>query len=56
MSSKVILSDYEMDEKVQEFRKWISLQSHLPQNIGKNNLGDIKNYSYCSNIWRLLNI
>ncbi|KAL7036735.1 hypothetical protein ACKWTF_008915 [Chironomus riparius] len=35
MSSKVILSDYEMDEKVQEFRKWISLQSHLPQNIEK---------------------
>jgi len=38
MSSNVILSDYEMDEKVQEFREWISLQSHLPQNIGKNKI------------------
>lgn len=35
MSKRVILSENEMDEKVKEFRKWISTQPHIPQNIGK---------------------
>lgn len=30
-----MLIDSEMDEKIIEFRKWIKIQPHMPQDIGK---------------------
>lgn len=32
---KIILSDCEKQEKLQEFQEWIKTQPQLPQNIGK---------------------
>ena len=33
---RVIISDQEMDFKLQEFQEWIKNQPELPQNIGKS--------------------